>query len=62
MLIACRLLEHGAKDAEELQRLLQPMSGEELMQVAEERALAQLCGNPVCANAFMWDAPRWSVR
>ncbi|GLI66109.1 hypothetical protein VaNZ11_009820, partial [Volvox africanus] len=42
------LLEHGARDAEHLSHLVAAMSGEELQQVAEERALAGRCGNPLC--------------
>ncbi|KXZ51312.1 hypothetical protein GPECTOR_13g799 [Gonium pectorale] len=45
------LLEHGARDVAHLSKLAAPMSGEELLGVAEERALAGRCGNPLCANA-----------
>ncbi|GFR44018.1 hypothetical protein Agub_g5173, partial [Astrephomene gubernaculifera] len=44
------LLERGARDEGQLGRLVAPMSGEELLQVAEERALAGHCGNPLCTS------------
>ncbi|GIL56789.1 hypothetical protein Vafri_12095, partial [Volvox africanus] len=58
------LLEHGARDAEHLSHLVAAMSGEELQQVAEERALAGRCGNPLCnaVHSVAWSPPprrRW---
>ncbi|KAF5835749.1 hypothetical protein DUNSADRAFT_6930 [Dunaliella salina] len=43
------LLEHGAAGEAELAQRAAPLSGDELMQVAEERSLAGKCGNPRCA-------------
>lgn len=53
-----KLLDHGAKDIKGLAELTACMSGEELEQVAEERALAGRCGNPLCPNPFTWREPR----
>ncbi|KAG2496648.1 hypothetical protein HYH03_005468 [Edaphochlamys debaryana] len=52
------LLEKGAADEAALERLVAPMSGEELLGVAEERALAGRCGNPLCATAHSVTKPR----
>jgi hypothetical protein len=55
--VCCRLLEHGAEDVAALQQLVAPLSGEEMLQVAEERALAHRCGNPLCRQAFRYVEP-----
>lgn len=60
--LPCRLLEHGADDPEQLNKLIAPMSDEELLQVAEERSLAGKCGNPLCVKPFHWDEPRQKYR
>lgn len=39
-----------------------PMSDSELLQVAEERALAGKCGNPLCAQPFSWQGARPQYR
>lgn len=43
-----RLLEHGAADMGKLLTMAASFSAEEMLQVAEERKLAQLCGYPLC--------------
>ncbi|KAK9820849.1 hypothetical protein WJX81_008335 [Elliptochloris bilobata] len=53
-----RLLEPGPASAAELEALAQPMSGEELLQVAEERMLAGRCGEACCGNAMRQPAGR----
>ncbi|KAJ9529431.1 hypothetical protein QJQ45_013706 [Haematococcus lacustris] len=45
-----QLLEGGASSQVQLSQLAAPLTGEELMQVAEERSLAGKCGNPLCAE------------
>lgn len=53
------LLEHGASDADYLSHLVAPMSGEELQQVAEERALA---GKRSHGSERLWLGVRMDAR
>lgn len=52
-------MDKGAQDAAQLQELTAMMSEEELLQVAEERALGGQCGSPLCANPFDLRAPKY---
>ncbi|GAB4814814.1 hypothetical protein N2152v2_001860 [Parachlorella kessleri] len=45
-----KLLEQGAESEAQLWAVARIMSGEEFAQVAEERYLAGLCGNPLCSS------------
>ena len=45
-----KLLDGAATDASTLWSIARIMSADEFMQVAEERALANLCGNATCSN------------
>eukprot|EP00887_Chlorella_sp_A99_P003333 scaffold26.g3333.t1 len=45
-----KLLEHGAASEQQLWAVTRVMSGDELQAAAEERALAGLCGNPLCPH------------
>lgn len=45
-----QLLERGAFSDAELLRSIPNLSGDEFLQVAEERSLAGLCGNPRCSH------------
>jgi hypothetical protein len=57
-----RMLEFGARDAEQLNQLVAPFTSEEMLQVAEERALANKCGNPLCKHPFTYEEPRYRYR
>ncbi|GAX77371.1 hypothetical protein CEUSTIGMA_g4817.t1 [Chlamydomonas eustigma] len=50
------LVERDSLTEQELSVWAAPLSGEELMQAAEERALAGRCGNPTCSKPYMWGA------
>jgi hypothetical protein len=45
-----KLLEEGAASEAQLWSVARVMSGEEFQQAAEERAIAGLCGNPLCSE------------
>ena len=51
-LAANRLLEVGAANDQQLAEITAPLSGEELLNAVEERALANKCGNPTCRKPF----------
>ncbi|KAL3135542.1 hypothetical protein ABBQ38_006019 [Trebouxia sp. C0009 RCD-2024] len=51
------LLEQGAFSDADLLRAVTNLSGDEFLQVAEERALAGMCGNPRCANELQKCTP-----
>eukprot|EP00798_Chlamydomonas_sp_ICE-L_P018305 gene18305-24765_t len=51
------LLERDASTEAELLKLCAPLSGDEMIHVAEERALAGKCGSPICPRPFKWIGP-----
>ncbi|DBA66827.1 TPA: hypothetical protein ACH3X2_001963 [Trebouxia sp. C0005] len=52
-----KLLEHGAFSDADLLRSIPNLSGDEFLQIAEERALAGLCGNPRCPHSLQLHKP-----
>ena len=57
-----RLLEASADPEQELPAALQHISGEEYLQVAEERALAGMCGRAACANLLSAPKPKGTFK
>ncbi|KAL0032891.1 hypothetical protein WJX77_005051 [Trebouxia sp. C0004] len=52
-----QLLEHGAFSDADLLRSIPNLSGDEFLQIAEERALAGICGNPRCPQGLQSHKP-----
>ena len=60
--VLSRLLELSTETEQQLLAAVQHLSGEEFLQVAEERALAGMCGSAACANLLSAPKPKGTFK